>query len=171
MNRQQREALRVGVASATIEGTTMSWAPQVAFTVPFRAGATEQRDGRQVRVTAVNHAVGDSIGAIAVSRIQRSGRDLFELSLISPWSDAPRFVLINEARGEAFGLPGEIGGSSEVLVLPGVWRVTQSGALNTGNTLGQDARLPPGWLSDAKIVVIDWAMRGRAPAHFAVTVR
>jgi hypothetical protein len=169
LTREQREALRVGIASASIEGFAFVAEPRVAFTLPFQAAASERRDGKGVRIMTVSPTTEDSLAIVMQSTITRSGSpDVDALLLFGPW-DTPRYALVNDTRGEAVLLGGGYGGTSEALVLPGAWRY--SGPTQLRATQAGLVELPADWYRGARLVVIDWAIVGRAPFHSPATVR
>jgi hypothetical protein len=169
LTREQREVLRVGIASASIEGSAFVAEPRVALTLPFQVGASVRRDGKGVRIMTISPLTEDSLAVVMQSTITRSGPpNLNQLYPFSPW-DTPRYVLVNEARGEAVVLQGGYGGSSEALVLPGAWR--WSGPTQLRLEPAGLVALSADWYSAAKLVVIDWVIVGRAPFHSAATVR
>ena len=169
LTREQREALRVGIASASIEGLAIVAEPRVALTLPFQVGASERRDGKGARIMTVSPATEDSLGVVMQSTITRSGSpELNQIYPFSPW-DTPRYVLVNDARGEAVVLGGGYGSASEALVLPGAWRY--SGPTQLRLEPAGLASVSADWYSGAKLVVVDWVIVGRAPFHSAATVR
>ena len=146
LTHDQREALRAGIASASIEGSALVSEPRVAFTMPLRVGASAQRDGRSVRVIAVNPANDDSIAVVVQGTITRSGAfDINQLLMLTPW-ETPRFALVNEARGEAVLIQTGFGGASEALILPGAWRYSGPTQLRLG-PMNRAVELSADWLA------------------------
>jgi len=171
LNRSQREALRAGIAGATIEGQVTVLEPRIVATLPFRAGASLTREGRRVRIQTVNHTAEDSLATLSVSSIGSASR-VFNSDWAFIWPfDTPRYALVNETRGEAMMVAqGGSGGSTDAIVLPGAWRVTTSAWLHR-NAEYFDLAKNAAWFDESRLVIAEWVLRGRTAFRAEATLR
>ena len=170
LTRDQRAALRAGIASASIEGSVLVAEPRVAFTLPLQPGASARHDGLTARVLTVNAADDDSLAMVAQGTITRSGAFDNRVLMLAPW-DTPRYALVNERRGEAVLAESGYGSSSEALILPGAWRNSSTTQLRLEGPRNREADVSADWLGAAKLVVFDWVVTGRASFRSDATVR
>jgi hypothetical protein len=171
LTRKQRDAVKAGVASASLEGTISAVEPRASATIPLRSGEVRTSDGSVVRIVGVNSAPDDSIAAVVRTSISGAGSPESQ-ALAMSWWDTPRYALVNRLRGEAaMAGPGRNGGSTQALVLPGAWRWTEKTLLQRVTRFNEEIPIDNMWLQGAEVVVIDWKYVGRSKIHIDATLR
>ena len=172
LSNRQRDAVRVGIDSATIEGTLATYEPSVALTVPFRVGAVTSEEGMRLEIIRTFPLDDDSVATVVATVIDRSGKATM-LSAAKSWLtwDRPRYALVNTARNEAVFTPSAMsGGSNSAIVLPGAWRSSERVQLTSIAPLA-DNGVTKDWLAGAELVRFEWTERSRSRVRVGLRLR
>lgn len=170
LTRRQREALRAGITSASIDATGFVAQPRLIFTLPLQAGASVQREGSGAKIVDLAPAADSSL-TLSSWALGRAAETIPEPGLLMHWWRAPRYLLVNERRNEAVVvIRGGSSGSAQALVLPGAWRWAEIMTLMWPRLDGE-VEVEADWLRDARLVVVDWEPRGRVSLRGDITVR
>ena len=167
---RQREAVRAGIDSASVEGTLVEYEPSVGLSVPFRAGAATSERGMRVQITKTYPLGDDTLATVVASAIDRSGSS--GLTASSPWLwDRPRYALVNKARSEAALAPGTMnGGSNSAIILPGAWRSFER--IRLVSVIPPTERgFTEDWVAGADLVRFEWTERSRGRVRISARLR
>lgn len=168
MNRRQRDSLRIGIASASVDAWTVSARPVAALSVPLRTGAAQRQRGKIARVMRVGSQGDDETPTtIALTSVETPEGMASMLSAMLSFR-TPSYAFVNVKRGEAvIPVQEQRGGAFASTVLPGVVRrvaLTQfSGWVHT--RAGEPQPIDQEWLNEADAVYFDWTPAGRARIH------
>jgi hypothetical protein len=158
----QRRALEQGRARLSLRGRVEVREPRVRMELPLAAGAAGVRQGLRIRVTRAEVlAQGPSVEVRASSiAASRSGSGPERWSGPSPVDH----VLVNRSRGEGFTMNERSSHSSEGgLVLPGPSTTALRVVLEPVGTASPESGVQVGWLTGARLVVLEWARLGSYP--------
>jgi hypothetical protein len=159
----QRQALEQGRARLSLRGRVEVREPRVKMDLPLVAGAAAARQGLRMRVTRAEVlAQGPSV-EVQASSVARSGSAGSGSERWSGFGPADH-VLVNRSRGEGIILnSGSSRGSDGGLVLPGPSTKVSTTTFEPEITLGRKISIEPGWLSGARLLVLEWAPLGSYP--------
>jgi hypothetical protein len=170
LTRRHSDAIRRGVSAAWIDGTLWAVEPRVDFTLPFRVGESRRENGHAVDIVRSRDGQSGAFASVIRSWIRRSSTYDNDRFMLPMWN-APRYVLLNRARGEAVAPHEESrGGSTGGLVLPGAWRMIEMTALERESRYGEEFPVDNAWVAESELVVLDWSRQFRGRARIATTL-
>ena len=161
LTRDQRDAVHEhGLTSASVEANVVAIEPSVVATIPLRAGTSHHDRGSSIHVRSVRRR-DDAVAVVVRTFIGSAATEQTGIGLM-PWYNPTKFVLVNRARGEAV-IPGDdrSAGSSQGLILPGVWRRVESTSIQRVVAFNRVLPVDDEWLRNADLVVLDWQVKGR----------
>jgi hypothetical protein len=159
----QRARLTGGVDSIAIDAKIRVLALAATDTIALSAGSERRDAGRFVRVEEWDPRNGNFLLTVRMENV--TGKSPME---ITDWigEAGSRYALLNQRRGEGVALP-ESGNGFEVsgIVLPGSVTISNTARYGSREPAGAAAMLDPGWLRDARLLVITPVPLGSYRVH------
>jgi hypothetical protein len=169
---EQMAAVARGVDSISVAGAVAVETPSFVDTMPLVAGATITRPAMRAKIHAWTHGFGQAKLTADVRSISL-GESIAPRQLFFA-GDEHEFALWNPTRREAIGLiRRESQGGASWLVLPGVSVDEQGGTYEPTQMYtpsGPEPRLDDEWFSGARVMMIQWTLRGSYPIHVSTVL-
>ncbi|MEP6731389.1 MAG: hypothetical protein ABJE10_12155 [bacterium] len=167
---QQRDAVRAGLSSMTIDGSLAVDSAHIAVTLPLEPNATSGSDARHFVVGKTVYDAHDVLIELNSSFVRPSQQGE---SRIVGASTATSYALVNKAAGEAVTIRSHNSSSGGgMLVLSGAQLSSNHATLRAGRAPAgiSGPQLSDSWFRASELTIVDWVRRGEVRVHASVAI-